>query len=168
MKTVLRTTIWLCLIVWMGAETFFPVVAAVTFTTLTPDTHTAGRIVGSCLRILHYEGLVAGTLLLVLIVVASRLAMISRRNLQISLTLILVMLTLTAISQFGIIPRMETYRLEAGGTVEAAAVDDPARIAFKHLHKTSEHVEELILVLGLVLVGVLAYSQDRDALRVHG
>lgn len=168
MKTVLRTLISLCLIVWIGAEFFFPVVAAITFMTLTPDTHTAGRIVGACLRILHYEGLVAGALLLVLLVVASRMTMLSRTILRVSLALVVGMLALTAISQFGIIPRMETCRMEAGGTVDAAALDDPARVAFNHLHKTSEHVEELILVLGLVLVAVLADSQDPASRRVDG
>jgi len=156
MKTLVRTLISLCLTVWIGAELFFPGLAAVTFTTLSPDTHTAGRIVGTCLRILHWEGLVAGVLLLVLTVAASRLAMLSRRSLRIALTLLVVMLSLTAVSQFGIIPRMETYRVEAGGSVNAAALDDPARVAFQHLHKTSEHVEEAVLFLGLVLVGVLA------------
>lgn len=158
MKNVLRTLISLCLIVWIGAEIFFPVVAAITFTTLAPDTHTAGRIVGSCLRVLHYEGLVAGALLVILLILASRACLFSRRNLRMALVLIVGMLALTAVSQFSIIPRMETYRIEAGGAVDAAALKDPARVAFQRLHKTSEHVEEAVLLLGLVLVGVLATS----------
>jgi hypothetical protein len=40
MRTLLRTLLYLALIVWMGAEIFFPIVAAVTFTTLRADTHT--------------------------------------------------------------------------------------------------------------------------------
>jgi hypothetical protein len=32
MKTLLRTLLYLALIVWLGAEIFFPVVAAITFT----------------------------------------------------------------------------------------------------------------------------------------
>ncbi len=53
MKTLLRTLLYLALIVWLGAEIFFPVVAAITFGTLPGDTHTAGTIVGELLRILH-------------------------------------------------------------------------------------------------------------------
>ena len=37
--------------------------------------------------------------------------------------------------------------------------DDPSRTAFERLHKTSEHVEEAILLCGLVLVGVLAMPE---------
>ena len=54
MKTLLRTLLYFALIVWLGAEIFFPIVAAITFTTLRPDTHTAGIIVGQLLRILQF------------------------------------------------------------------------------------------------------------------
>jgi len=63
MKTVLRTLLYLALIVWLGAEIFFPVVAAITFMTLRADTHTAGTIVGQLLRILHGMGMVSGLVL---------------------------------------------------------------------------------------------------------
>ena len=43
--------------------------------------------------------------------------------------------------------------------MDAAAADDPSRTAFERLHKTSEHVEEAILLCGLVLVGVLAMPE---------
>ena len=68
MKTFLRTLLYLSLIVWLGAEIFFPVVAAITFMTLRPDTHTAGTIVGQLLRILHGMGLVSGMVALALLV----------------------------------------------------------------------------------------------------
>ena len=60
MKTLLRSLLYLALIVWLGAEIFFPVVAAITFATLTPDKHTAGLVVGALLRILHGIGFVSG------------------------------------------------------------------------------------------------------------
>ena len=67
MKTLLRSLLYIALIVWMGAEIFFPVIAAVTFNTLLPDTHTAGTIVGHLLRILHGMGLVSGIIVLALL-----------------------------------------------------------------------------------------------------
>ena len=66
MKTLYRTLLYLALIVWLGAEIFFPIVAAITFQTLRPDTHTAGTIVGHLLRILHGMGLVSGMVALAL------------------------------------------------------------------------------------------------------
>ena len=59
MRILLRTLLYLSLIVWLGAEVFFPVVAQVAFATLKPDTHAAGAIVAELLRILHRMGLVA-------------------------------------------------------------------------------------------------------------
>ncbi|HUD73821.1 MAG TPA: DUF4149 domain-containing protein, partial [Terracidiphilus sp.] len=67
MKTLFRTLLYLALIIWLGAEIFFPVVAAITFETLRPDTHTAGVIVGSLLRILHGMGLVSAMVALALL-----------------------------------------------------------------------------------------------------
>jgi Domain of unknown function (DUF4149) len=160
MKIVLRTLILLCMVTWIGAELFFPFVAYFAFTTLTPDTHTAGRIVGACLRVIHYEGLVAGGLLMVLVLLGRRIGIVSLRSLRISLVLLAVMVGLTAVSQFGIIPRMEVYRIAAGGSVDAAAAGDPSRTAFERLHKTSEYVEEAILLCGLVLLGVLATPES--------
>ena len=70
MRTLLRTLLSLSLIVWIGAEIFFPIVAAITFNTLRPDTHTAGSIVGQLLRILHGMGLVAGMVALAVLALA--------------------------------------------------------------------------------------------------
>jgi hypothetical protein len=66
------------------------------------------------------------------------------------------MLGLTAFSQFWIIPKMENYRLAAGGAIDAVAPDDPNRVGFNHLHIVSERVEEGVLVAGIVLVVLLA------------
>ena len=70
MKTLLRTLLYLALIVWLGAEIFFPVVAAITFGTLQGATHTAGTIVGELLRIVHGIGIVSGLVLLALLALA--------------------------------------------------------------------------------------------------
>ena len=70
MKTLLRTLLYLALIVWLGAEAFFPIVAAITFNTLLPDTHTAGAIVGQLLRIVHGMGLVCAMVALALLALA--------------------------------------------------------------------------------------------------
>ena len=88
---------------------------------------TRRRIVGACLRVIHYEGLVAAALLMVLVVLGRRIGIVSLKTLRIAVVLLVVMSGLTALSQFGIIPRMETYRIAAGGDVNAA----PAGRSFK-------------------------------------
>lgn len=153
MRALLRALILLLIVLWLGGVMFFPVVAATAFGSL-PDTHAAGTVVGKCLRILHYEGLFAGTALIVLLLAAQRVRAYAR-NVALPVLFAAVMLGLTAFSQFWIIPRMETYRLAAGGAIDAVPANDPNRMAFNKLHVTSEHIEEGVLVAGIVLVALL-------------
>jgi hypothetical protein len=160
MKTLIRTLLLLSLIVWLGAEIFFPVVAAVTFTQLAPNTHEAGLIVGALLRILHGMGLVCGIVLLALLALAPAWGVFRPRSVLAPMGLVVVMLALTAYSQYGIIPAMERDRVEAGGVIDAAAQDNPARIHFNSLHKRSENVEGAVMLLGIVLVALVAYGES--------
>ena len=154
MKTALRAFILLLIVMWLGGVMFFPVVAATSFSALS-DTHAAGTIVGRCLRILHYEGLFAGMVLVILLLIASRVRAYSR-NVSLPVIFALAMLALTAFSQFWIIPRMEDHRLSVGGAIDAVATDNPDRIAFNKLHVVSERVEEGVLLAGIVLVVLVA------------
>src|ERR1700678_134029 len=106
MKTLLRTLLYLALIVWLGAEIFFPIVAAITFTTLHPDTHTAGTIVGQLLRILHGMGLVSGMVALALLALAPAWGIYKPRNVLFPTAFVVLMIVLTLYAQFGIIPAM--------------------------------------------------------------
>jgi hypothetical protein len=164
MKTILRALIALCIVVWLGGLLFFPIVAAVSFTHL-PDTHSAGTVVGTCLRILHEEGLVAGALLLVAFIAAGATGLYTRRSLQGAFVLVAAMLALTAYSQFSIIPRMESYRLAAGGAIDSVPDTHPNRVGFNRLHQQSTHVEEGVMLSGLVLVMLLARAEGRNQQR---
>jgi hypothetical protein len=154
MKTFLRALILLLITLWLGGVMFFPVIAATAFTSLS-DTHAAGTVVGKCLRILHYEGLFAGTLLIILMLAAHRIRAYAR-NVLLPVIFAFVMLALTAFSQFWIIPKMEGYRMAAGGAINTVAADDPNRVAFNKLHVVSERVEEGVLLAGIVLVALVA------------
>src|SRR5471030_2011296 len=120
MKTLLRTLLFLALIVWLGAEIFFPVVAAITFTTLRADTHTAGTIVGQLLRILHGMGLVSGMIALALLALAPAWGIYKPRAVMPPMGLVVLMIVLTAFSQFVIIHSMERDRIAAGGAIDTA------------------------------------------------
>jgi hypothetical protein len=159
MKTLLRTLLYLALIVWLGAEIFFPVVAAITFMTLRADTHTAGTIVGQLLRILHGMGLVSGMVALALLALAPAWGLYKPRAAMAPMALIVLMIALTAFSQFVIIPAMERDRVAAGGAIDAADAANPNRIDFNKLHIRSEHVEEAILLLGLATVALVANAE---------
>ncbi len=163
MKTLLRMLLSLALIVWLGAEIFFPVVAAITFGTLQPDTHTAGTIVGQLLRILHGMGLVSGFIALALLALAPAWNIYKQGSVLAPMALLVLMLGLTAYSQYGIIPAMERDRVAAGGSIGAAEPDDPSRTHFNRLHRRSENVEEAILLMGLVTVALVARAETTRA-----
>ena len=160
MKTLIRSLLLLSLVVWLGAELFFPVVAAVTFTQLRPNTHDAGMIVGDLLHLLHIAGLVAGTVILALLALAPAWGIYKPRSVLAPMGLVLAMLALTAWSQFIIIPAMEQDRARAGGIVDAAPPDNPARIDFDHLHRLSENMEGAIMLFGVGVVVMIASCES--------
>jgi uncharacterized protein DUF4149 len=159
MKTLLRTLLYLSLIVWLGAEIFFPVVAAVTFMSLQPNTHAAGNIVGQLLRILHGMGLVSGMIALALLALAPAWGIYKPRAVLPPMGLVVLMIVLTAFSQFVIIPSMEKDRIAAGGAIDTNDVANPNTIDFNKLHNRSETVEEAILLFGLLTVILVAKAE---------
>jgi hypothetical protein len=159
MKTLLRTLLYLALIVWLGAEIFFPVVAAITFTTLQPDTHTAGQIVGELLRILHGMGLVSGMVALALLALFPAWGIYKPRAVLAPMILIILMMGFTIYSQFSIIPAMERDRIAAGGAIDAVPPSNPSRIHFNKLHNRSVDVEGIVSLLGLATAVLVAAAE---------
>lgn len=159
MKTTLRTLLYLALVVWLGAEIFFPVTAAVTFNTLMPDVHAAGTIVGELIRILHGMGLVSGAIALALLALAPAWGIYKPHAVLAPMVLIVVMMGLTVYSQYGIIPAMEQDRIAEGGTIDPASVS-PITQHFNRLHNRSEWVEEGVLLLGLAALVLVARAES--------
>jgi hypothetical protein len=163
MKTLLRALLYLALVVWLGAEIFFPIVAATTFGVLQPNTHTAGAIVGQLLRILHGMGLVSGMVALALLALAPAWNLYKPRTVLAPMVLLIAMIAGTVYSQFDLIPTMEMDRMAAGGAIDAADATNPSRIHFEKLHQRSEYVEEAILLLGLATVVLVAWAETEKA-----
>jgi hypothetical protein len=159
MRTLFRTVLYLALIAWLGAEIFFPIVAAITFQTLRPDTHAAGTIVGHLLRILHVMGLVSGIVALALVAVAPVWKIYKPRAVVAPMVFLVVMIGLTLYSQFGIIPAMERDRIAAGGAINAVDVANSNRMDFEKLHRRSVNVEGAVLLLGLATVVFVAHAE---------
>jgi hypothetical protein len=161
MKTLIRTLLLLALIVWLGAEIFFPVVAQVAFGQLAPNTHAAGQIVGALLRIVHEMGLVCGIVLLALLALAPAWGVFQSRLVLWPMALVLGMVALTAYSQFGIIPAMDRdRRLAPGGVLDSLAWNDPARVDFDVLHRRSTQVEGAVVLLGITVVALVGYAES--------
>jgi Domain of unknown function (DUF4149) len=151
---LVRFLMLLSLAVWLGALIFFPVVAQTSFTTL-PSAHLAGLVVRGSLLKLHWMGFSCGVVFLASSLLYNRLVLGRMRALALSHILTVAMLALTALSQFRIIPQLETLRL-AAGEVNALAPSDPLRMQFDSLHIWSTRIEGTVLVLGVVVLYALS------------
>jgi len=148
--TFLRFLILLSLVTWLGALIFFPVVAQISFTVL-PSQHLAGLVVRNSLITLHWMGFVSGIAFLTCSLIYNRVVVGRFRGLALRHILVIVMLALTAISQFKIIPRMDALRSSAG---EISALPAGSSIAaeFNSLHTWSTRTEGAVLILGLFVL----------------
>lgn len=155
MKTLIRTIVWLALVVWLGGLLFFPITAWASFSTI-EDTHAAGTIVAKCLGVLHHEGLFAGCLIVVLLAAGFFLHTFRKSTMSLGMVVTVLMLACTAYSQFSIIPRMEKDRIAAGGAIDSVPKTDPRHVDFDRLHNLSTDVEEAVMLGGLVLLILVA------------
>ena len=151
-----RFLMLLSLIVWLGGLIFFPVVAQTAFSVL-PTPALAGSVVRRSLATLHWMGIVSGFVFLSSSLVYSRISTGEAHTFSPRNVLICLMLALTLISQFAIIPRMDLLRASIG-QIDAVPSDNPARVQFDALHHWSTRVESGVLLLGLVV----AYLTSRS------
>jgi uncharacterized membrane protein len=158
--SLLRFLMLLSLLCWIGGLIFFAFVLAPTafsIPAVLPNTHLAGNVVGRALSKLHWMAIVSGLVFLGSSLIYSRLVDGTPHVFAARHILLCLMLALTLVSQFGIIPRMDTLRSSLG-EVSSAPVDNPDRIQFDALHVWSTRVEGAVLVLGLVVVYLTARS----------
>jgi hypothetical protein len=160
--SLLRFLVLLSLTVWIGALIFFPVVAQTSFTVL-PSTHLAGLVVRDTLIDLHWMGMVAGIIFLACSLIVNRVTVGRPRVFAPSHVIVVLMLALTGISQFAIIPRMDVLRI-AAGEISALPASNPIRAQFDSLHAWSTRIEMAVLVLGLLVLYSVArrFSPSRS------
>jgi uncharacterized membrane protein YhhN len=155
--SILRFLILLSLVAWIGGLIFFAFVLAPTVFApgVLPNTHLAGNIVGRALGKLHWIAIVSGIVFLASSLLYSRITEGSAHFFAMRHVLLCVMLGLTLLSQFWIIPRMDTLRASVSDFA-TVAVDNPARMQFDALHAWSTRVESAVLLLGLAVVYLTA------------
>ena len=145
----------LSLIVWLGGLIFFAFVLAPTAFSVLPSRHLAGTVVGRSLGTLHWMGIISGIIFLASSILYSRLTQGTAHVFAARHVLICLMLGLTLVSQFGIIPRMDTLRASIG-EIDSVPPNNPARTQFDTLHVWSTRVEGGFFLLGLVVVYLTA------------
>jgi uncharacterized membrane protein len=145
----LRFAMLLTLIVWIGGIVFFAFVLAPTVFSVLPTTRLAGDVVNATLGKLHWMGLFSGAVFLVCSLLYNWQKHVQFRPWMASHVLVVLMLVLTACSQFGITPRMRQLRAEMA---KPGAWHDSNQIEFDALHQLSTWAEGGVLLLGLGVV----------------
>ncbi len=151
----LRFLMLLSLIAWIGGLLFFAFAVAPAAFSVLPTRHLAGTLVGRTLGTLHWIGIFSGLVFLASSLLYSQLTRGTPHAFAARNVLIVLMLVLTVISQFGIIPRMDTLRASIG-EIDSVPPDHPARVQFDALHVWSTRVEGGVLLMGLVVVYLTA------------
>jgi uncharacterized membrane protein len=147
----LRALMLLALIVWIGGIIFFSFVVAPTLFSVLPTRELAGAVVSRCLGALHWMGLVSGLLFLLCSIIYNQTRHADPRLFSATHVLIIIMLALTAISQFRITPKMQTLRSEMHA-IDNVPAGDSRRTEFNRLHEWSTRAEGGVLMCGLVVV----------------
>jgi uncharacterized membrane protein len=161
--TTLRILRLLAIVVWVGGLIFFAFVLAPVAFSVLPTVHDAGTIVGATLRVLNQIGYACGFLFLFATLYPWLRASTQQRKLLVSqMALVVGMIAATLYVQVKIVPAMEQDRIAAGGDIDAAPADNPARLDFERLHPLSEKVEGSALLLGLGVV-ILLGLEGRDS-----
>lgn len=155
MLTFLRFLMLFSLVVWVGGIVFFSAVMAPALFSTLPTRHLAGAVVTRSLTALHWMGIVSGVVFLASSLLHSyfvqgTLQVLSARN-----VLIVLMLVVTLISQFGISPKMAALRADMG-EIDAVEAGDPRRLEFNELHQMSTRAEMIVLALGVGVIALVA------------
>jgi uncharacterized membrane protein len=151
----LRYLMLLSLMVWVGGLIFFAFVVAPSAFAVLPTRQLAGNVVGRSIAGLHWMAIVSGLVYLVASLLYSRFSTGAMHPFAARNVIIILMLALTLVSQFAIIPRMDTLRASMG-VIDSVPLDNPARIAFDGLHIWSTRIEGTVLLLGLALTYLTA------------
>jgi hypothetical protein len=151
MSTVLRTIEFLGLSLWLGSDVFLGFVVAPGAFSLLGSRDQAGVMVGFALGRMHFIGLVCGIVILVARLLRTR----TFASLAAPAALcVVLMIALTAISQYTVSPKMAALRTQMG-SISATAADNPLRVKFDRLHQRSVMLESGVLLAGFAAMYLL-------------
>lgn len=144
MSSVLRTMEFLGLSLWLGSDVFLSFVVAPGAFRILGSRDQAGAIVGYSLGRMHIAGVACGLVFL--------LARLMRTRTFASLATpaalcVVLMITLTVISQYTVSAKMASLRLRMG-SIQATAADSPLLAEFGRLHRISVSLESSVLLAG--------------------
>jgi Domain of unknown function (DUF4149) len=151
MQTLLRTIEFLSLGLWLGADAFLSFVVAPGAFAILGSRDAAGLMVGFSLARLHFAGIFLGLIFLIARLI--RTQSFASFTTAAALAVVLMVL-LTAASQFKVSNRMEALKREMV-SVQNTPETDPRRVEFNKLHHASVRYEGAVLLLGLAAMYLL-------------
>ncbi|PYT94727.1 MAG: hypothetical protein DMG38_29535 [Acidobacteria bacterium] len=152
MSTFLRAIEFLGLSLWLGSDVFLSFVVAPGAFRILGSRDQAGALVGYSLNVMHVGGIVCGCIVL--------LARLLRTKTFASLAApaalgVVLMIALTAISQYKVSAKMAALRLQMG-SIQATAADSPLLAEFTRLHVLSVSLESGVLLAGIAAMYLMA------------
>src|SRR5216683_4286063 len=133
MLNFLRTLEFLGLSLWLGSDAFLSFVVAPGAFRILASRDQAGTMVGFALRRMHLVGIACGlAILLARLVRTKTFASFATP----AALCVVLMIALTAISQYTVSARMATLRVQVG-SIQATAADSPLLAEFSRLHRIS-------------------------------
>lgn len=144
MTSFLRAVEFLALSLWLGSDVFLSFVVAPGAFRILGSRDEAGAMVGYSLSVMHIGGIVCG--------VAFLLARLVRTKTFASFVTpaalcVVLMIALTAISQFTVSTRMAALRMQMG-SIQATSAGSPLLAEFGRLHRISVSLESGVLLAG--------------------
>jgi uncharacterized protein DUF4149 len=146
MTSILRTVEFLALSLWLGSDVFLSfVVAPGAFRVLAPNRDQAGAVVGFSLTRMHLGGIALGVVFLFVRLVRTR--NLGSLGTPAALCVVL-MIVLTAISQYTVSAKMAVLRVQMG-SIQTTAEGSPLLAEFSRLHSISVSLESGVLLAGI-------------------
>jgi hypothetical protein len=150
-STILRMIEFLSLGLWLGSDAFLSFVVAPGAFSILSNRDAAGMMVGYSLTRLHFAGIFLGLIFLLARLVRTRdFASLA----SVAALCVVLMVILTAASQFTVSNRMATLRRQMV-SIQNTPENDPHRAEFNRLHHLSVVYEGAVLLFGLAGVFLL-------------
>ncbi len=148
MSTLFRTIEFLCVGLWLGGDVFLSFVVAPGAFGILASRDQAGAMVGYSLTRMHLGGIALG--IVFLLVRLARTRTFASFVTPAALCVVL-MIALTAISQYTVSAKMAVLRGQMG-SIQATAADSPLLAEFGKLHAVSVSLESGVLLAGFLAV----------------
>jgi uncharacterized membrane protein len=148
MSNFLRTLEFLGLTLWLGSDVFLSFVVAPGAFRILGSRDQAGAIVGFSLGRMHMAGIACGVVFLLARLVRTRTfaSFVTPAALC-----VVLMIALTAISQYTVSAKMAALRVQMG-SIQATAAGNPLLVEFSRLHRISVSLESGVLLAGFAAI----------------